>query len=156
MKSALLRQMSHNFPSTSALTGAAAEAAAGGRPQAQEDRILTALGLSRNPLPRATAKWQAIYYQDLAGRLLLPFEARCPEDAGVLRPWTAIVTVVELLPPSDDRSENDMGLKCKALWNGTAITVPLVDLEVQDGHPNSQLIEDYWYWFWNWTFDPQI
>ena len=126
------------------------------KPQTQEGRILTALGLLRGPLPHAVTQWLIRYYDYLAAHLSMPFEARCPEDAGVIRPWTSNVTVVELLTPSDHLARDGTGLKCKALRGGEATEIPLVDLEVENDRPNAQLIEDYWYWFWNWQFDPKI
>jgi hypothetical protein len=126
------------------------------KPQTQEDRILAALGLLRGPLPHAVAKWLIRYHDYLAERLCLPFEARCPEDAEVVRPWTSRVTVVKLLSPADHPPQDGAGLKCKALRDGETTEIPLVDLELETDHPNAQLIEDYWYWFWNWQFDPKI
>ncbi len=124
--------------------------------QTQEGRILAALGLVRGPLPHAVAKWLIRYHDFLAAHLLLPFEARCPEETGVLRPWTSNVIVVELLAPSDHFAQDGFGLKCKALRGAELCEIPLVDLEVESDQPNAQLIEDYWYWFWNWQFDPKI
>ena len=122
----------------------------------QEARILAALGLVCGPLPGVTIKWLTNYHAYLVANLRLPFEARCPEESGLIRPWTAIVTVEELLPPTDELSVADTGLLCKASHGATTIDVPFIDLEVEAGHRNAQLIEDYWYWFWNWRFDPHI
>jgi hypothetical protein len=126
------------------------------KPQTQEGRILIALGLLRGPLPHAVAKWLMRYYAYLAAHLHLPFEARCPEDSGVLRPWTSNVTVVELVAHCDPAGQDETGLKCRAMRGEETIEIPLIDIEVQSNHPNAQLIEDYWYWFWNWQFDPKI
>ena len=125
------------------------------KPLTQEGRILAALGLLRGPLPHAVTKWLLRYYDHLAAELRLPFDARCPEDSGVLRPWTSSVTVVELIPPAWE-SHDGAGLKCRARRGETLAEIPLVDLEIESDHPNAQLIEDYWYWFWNWQFDPHI
>jgi len=124
--------------------------------ETQESRILAALGLLRGPLPKVATKWLNCYYEYLLAHLRLPFEARCPEGSGVLRPWTSNVTVVALVAPSDHTVQDEMGLACEALRGGEAAEVALVDLEVEIDHPNSQLVEDYWYWFWNWQFDPKI
>ncbi len=126
------------------------------KPQTQEGRILAALGLPRGPLPRTVAKWLVRYFDFLSAELYIPFDARCPEDSGVLRPWTSYVNVVALLPPSDQTAQDGTGLKCKTLRDGNLSVIPLIDLEVENDHPNAQLIEDYWYWFWNWQFDPKI
>ncbi len=126
------------------------------KPLSQEGRILAALGLLRGPLPRAETKWLFRYYEYLAAHLCLPFDARCPEDSGLIRPWTSIATVVAILPPSESPSQDGTGLKCKALRNGAETEIPLIDLEIDSSHPNAQFVEDYWYWFWNWQFDPRI
>ena len=125
-------------------------------PLSQEDRILAALGLSRGPLPRVSLNCVVRYCRYLAAALQFPFEARCPEESGVVRPWTATVTVVELLWPTVASGGSEGELLCKALRGTVPSEVPLVDLEVDGDHPNAQLIEDYWYWFWNWRFDPEI
>jgi hypothetical protein len=148
--------MTQSVTATSALNDGVAVVAPRSKPQTQEGRILAALGLLREPLPHAVAKWLIRYHEYLAAHLSLPFEARCPEDSGVLRPWTSNVTVVELLAPCDHPAQDGTGLKCKALRGSEATEIPLVDLEVENDHPNAQLIEDYWYWFWNWQFDPKI
>ena len=101
-------------------------------------------------------KWLVRYHDYLAARLCLPFDARSPEDTGVVRPWTSAVNVVALVPPGDRCAEEGTGLKCRALRGSETTEIPLVDLEVESEHPNAQLIEDYWYWFWNWQFDPRI
>jgi hypothetical protein len=126
------------------------------KPQTQEGRILAALGLLRGPLPHVVSQWLMRYHGFLTAHLRLPFDARSPEESGVLRPWTSGVTVLALLPPGDRRADDDTGLKCKANRGAESAEIPLIDLEVDANHPNSQLIEDYWYWFWNWQFDPKI
>jgi len=126
------------------------------KPLTQEGRILAALGLAHGPLPHAVTKWLIRYYEYLSSRMCLPFEARCPEETGILRPWTSTVKVVELLEPSVRSAQDGAGLRCIAFRGGEQIVIPLIDLDVENDHPNVQLIEDYWYWFWNWQFDPQI
>jgi hypothetical protein len=148
--------MAQNITPTSASSETTAAVVPPWKPQTQEGRILAALGLARGPLPHAVTQWLIRYYNHLAAHLCLPFEARCPEESGVLRPWTSSVTVVALLTPSDESTQDGAGLKCKALRGGEATEIPLIDLEVENNHPNAQLIEDYWYWFWNWQFDPKI
>ena len=96
------------------------------------------------------------YYDFLSTSLTFPFEARCPEASGSLRPWTAEVWVIGLMPPAALAQVDESGLLCTALHNGEAIEVPLIDLDVAAEHANALLIEDYWYWFWNWRFDPGI
>ena len=151
--------MTHRVAATSASIETFTVVTPPSKSQTQEGRILVALGLLRGPLPHAVTKWLICYYDYLAAHLCLPFEARCPEDTGVLRPWTSSVTVLGLLSPTDHPVEDGTGLKCKVLRGGEATEtteIPLIDLEVESDHPNAQLIEDYWYWFWNWQFDPKI
>ncbi len=124
-------------------------------PMNQEGRILAALKKHRGALPHVSTEWLARYYDYLSENLVFPFEARCPEQTGRLRVWTAVVSVLEVAPPGPLAVADD-GLLCKALHEGAAIDVPLIELEVPQEHPNTQLIEDYWFWFWNWRFDPQI
>jgi hypothetical protein len=127
------------------------------RPMTQEQRILGALGLLRGPLPRVSQIWLARYHCQLARTLVFPFEARCPEVAGTVRPWTTVVSVIELISPADNAIGNEAGLLCRALRADEAsIEVPLIDLEVPAENANAEPIEDYWYWFWNWRFDPGI
>jgi hypothetical protein len=50
----------------------------------------------------------------------------------------------------------DTALLCRVIKGVREEEVPLVDLEVEENHPNFRLLEDYWYWIWNWRFDPRI
>ncbi len=148
--------MTQTFTATSTSIERLAFVTQPSKPLTQEGRILAALGLARGPLPHVVAKWLLRYHEYLAANLSLPFDARCPEDSGVVRPWTSNVTVVELLAPSDRPAQDGPGLKCEAIRGGAASEISLADLEVEGDHPNAQLIEDYWYWYWNWQFDPRI
>ena len=141
---------------TSATSDSFALVAKAPPPESQEGRILAALGLRRGPLPRVSLNCLARYHSYLAASLQFPFDARCPEESGPVRPWTSAVTVVGLLSPTAASADGDGGLLCNAFRGSTPSEVPLVELEVDSDHPNAQLIEDYWYWFWNWRFDPRI
>jgi hypothetical protein len=125
-------------------------------PLNQEGRILAALGQFGGALPRVAMKWLIRYHDHLSRTLVFPFEARCPEESGPVRPLTALVSVVELVPPSVITRADDVGLLCRTVRKDLAVEVPLIELEVAFEHINAQLIEDYWYWFWNWRFDPGI
>ncbi len=129
---------------------------------AQEDRILAALGIASGPLPQVHAEWLVRYYHFLSSRLSLPFDAEYAEDRPGQLPNVSLVTVIALLPPSDDAVEVD-GLYCRIDRAGRQIEAPLIDVELplqdstsQESSVNNELIEDYWYWIWNWRFDPQI
>jgi hypothetical protein len=122
----------------------------------QEARIRSALGLECGPLPALGRVWLRKYYEYMASHLFLPFEARCAENTGSFREPTDPATVLDILDPLRHPSEDDAGLVCRVRRGPQEEHVPLVDLEVDEDHPNYQLLEDYWYWVWNWRFDPQI
>jgi hypothetical protein len=122
----------------------------------QEKRIQAALGLACGPLPAVRDQWLAKYHRHLASRLSLPFEAQHVEDTGLHPPVSSLVTVTALLDPKQIPGADAAGLVCRVHRGTEEYNVPLVDLEVEEEHPNYQLLEDYWYWIWNWRFDPQI
>ena len=115
-----------------------------------------ALGLVRGPLPAVESRWLCKYYEYLAARLSLPFEARCTDDISGLRQLSPRVTAVALVDPDGNPSRENSGLTCTVRSGTLEAEVPLVELEVEEGSPNFELVEDYWYWFWNWRFDPRI
>jgi hypothetical protein len=122
----------------------------------QEKRIQAALGLARGPLPAVRGEWLSKYHRYLTTRLLLPFEAQHVEETGLYHPVSSLVTVTTLVAPDESPEADGAGLICRAYKGTEECDVPLVDLEVEEQHPNYQLLEDYWYWIWNWRFDPQI
>lgn len=122
----------------------------------QLGRIRLALGMCRGELPRVEIGTLRRYYQHLQTLLALPFLARCPEDATCARLHAEVATVVALVDPDEMLDPESSGLVCRALRESREITIPLADLELDERHPNHQLIEDYWFWFWNWRFDPRI
>lgn len=117
----------------------------------QEARVRAALGLSAGPLPAVGRRWLEKYYDHLAGRLSFPFEARYAEQSNSFS-----VTVSALLAPNHHALDEYAGLVCQTTLGAQDREIPLVDLEIDEDHPNFQLLEDYWYWVWNWRFDPQI
>jgi hypothetical protein len=120
----------------------------------QEARIRLALGLQRGPLPALGQGWLRKYHDYLLAHLSMPFEAQCAADTASFRGPTDPVEVLAILDPL--RHPDDVGLVCQVRRGPQEEQVPLVDLEVDEDHPNYQLLEDYWYWVWNWRFDPQI
>ena len=122
----------------------------------RDSRIRVALGLARGFLPRVRLRWLYNYYEHLASRLQLPFQARYAGDLRQQQPSASLVTVVGLVDPGADPDRESSGLLCKARTGEEADELPLADLEFEENSPNYQLIEDYWYWFWNWRFDPKI
>lgn len=126
------------------------------RERRQEDRIREALGIRRGPLPNVQYPWLLHYHRYLEARLVFPFEAEYAEDLFDYRQRISSVTVVAVLDPQDSRGHEDTGLLCRVLRGSEEVEIPLVDLELPEESPNSQLLEDYWYWIWNWRFDPGI
>jgi hypothetical protein len=122
----------------------------------QESRIRAALGLDAGPLPEVGKKWFDRYFEYLAPRLLLPFDAEYADDSSGYQQLILPVKVLALLHPDQCDLQEDDGLLCVALRGKHEIEIPLIDVELPANSPNSQLIEDYWYWFWNWRFDPKI
>jgi hypothetical protein len=125
--------------------------------QDQEARIRAVLGLSRGPLPKVNAEWLRKYHRFLAAELTFPFQARYSEEISANRePFVSEVEVFALVHPDEMPEIERTALLCRVLRDVQEEEVPLVDLEVDEDHPNSQLLEDYWYWIWNWRFDPRI
>lgn len=122
----------------------------------QLGRIRGALGLRGGELPRVEINGLRRYYQHLRTHLVFPFLARYPDIAAAPRLHAEVATITALIDPDTLLDPENLGLVCRALCESQAIMVPLVDLELGEGHPNHQLIEDYWYWYWNWRFDPRI
>jgi hypothetical protein len=124
--------------------------------QDRESRIRAALGIDRGPLPKIKAEWLRQYRLHLSSKLLFPFFARYNEESAGRAPVVFYVEVFGLADPDETPDVENSGLLCRALKNVREEEVPLVDLEVDEDHPNFQLLEDYWYWIWNWRFDPRI
>lgn len=123
----------------------------------QESRIRKALGLLRGPLPEIKAEWLSKYFRYLNDNLVFPFRARYTEELDPHQsPAIYSVEAFGLVDPTELRNLERTAILCRVLRNVKEEEVPLVDLEVDDGHPNFQLLEDYWYWIWNWRFDPKI
>jgi hypothetical protein len=123
----------------------------------QEDRIRKALGLANGPLPQVRFTLLVKYFDYLTVNLTFPFDAQLTEEMGFYRQLVySQVKTLALVYPRDESAQEYSGLNCSVLKTSQQIEVPLVDLEVDYVHPNSQLLEDYWYWIWNWRFDPKI
>ncbi|MGA2031271.1 MAG: calcium-binding protein [Thermoguttaceae bacterium] len=122
----------------------------------QESRIRAALGVRTGTLPKVEIACLRKYYAYLAARLVLPFAAQAAVDPGRIHPLRSEITVVRLVDPDQTVASESSGLLCQSRSGEEQFDLSLVDVEVDEAHPNFQLIEDYWYWFWNWRFDPQI
>lgn len=113
-----------------------------------EERIRAVLGTGkRSSLPEVNQATLAKYARYLSSRLTFPFEAHyCSETEPVVYP----VTVTELVDPEKSPEDHFTGVLCTAHLKNKAARLPLVDIEVAEGTPNFQVLEDYWYWLWNW------
>jgi hypothetical protein len=122
----------------------------------QEGRIRAALGIRHGPLPEVRTPWLRKYYEFLGQWLHVPFEAYYAGELGPFRQSASLVTALALLDPGTNSHHEHAGLVCQVRRGGQEVEIALVDLEVEAGHANYQLMEDYWYWFWNWRFDARI
>ena len=113
-------------------------------------RIATALGLDGGPLPNVDEETLCRYYDYLCEHLTLPFTAHSPAPTNREEETEFRCTVVELLPPSEYLDELIDGILCKTRKGAYEINLPLIELEIADGGPNFELIDDFWYWLWNW------
>jgi hypothetical protein len=123
---------------------------------AQVARIRSVLGLATGSLPAVDRRGLCKYYGYLSARLSFPFQARFAGDGPPPSGSASTVTVLALLDPREHPGDEYAGLVCRVTQDVRERELPLVDLEVDDEHPDFQLLEDYWYWVWNWRFDPQI
>jgi hypothetical protein len=84
------------------------------------------------------------------GHLGLPFEGRLCSPIGPHRDTKSPLTVICLMDPVREYAPEEMhGLICKAEQNGHRIELPLDRIDVAEGGPQDQLLEDYRHWLWN-------
>jgi hypothetical protein len=116
----------------------------------RRDRIAAALGPLGEDSPRVNEENHARYYRYLAARLSFPFTAHYPEPRSSLEEAEYRCAVLELLDPGKDIYDELDGIFCKTRKGKYEVNLPLIELEIPEDSPDSQLIEDYRYWFWNW------
>jgi hypothetical protein len=116
----------------------------------QKARILSALGPSDDRLPQVDDENLFRYYEYLSGNLRFPFTAYYPKPTNSVEETLHKCGVLGLLDPSKYISDEFDGIFCKTRKGTFEVNLPLVELEVPQGSPNFQQIEDYWSWFWNW------
>jgi hypothetical protein len=112
----------------------------------QEDRIRAVFGLTTDdPLPRRNKNAERTYHSYLRNHLSFPFEAKYWAEgsavSGLLRP----VTITGMRRRF--RFDEDFGIPCEASGVPYEEEVPVTELEIEEGSPNFQLIDDYVYWF---------
>jgi hypothetical protein len=116
--------------------------------QSPEERIGAVLGTgSHSSLPQVNQATLTKYARYLSSRLTFPFEARYSSET---EPVVYPVTVTELVDAEKSAEDHFTGVLCTAHLKNKTATLPLVDIEVAEGSPNFQILEDYWYWLWNW------
>jgi hypothetical protein len=116
----------------------------------QDDRIRAVFGLTRDDLlPEVDDTSLRTYYKFLAANLKLPFGATWEGESRV-RQVPEKVTVYALSDFEDDSGTDETyGILCKAKLVDGKNELPLSELEMKDGSPNEQILDDYNYWFWN-------
>ena len=116
----------------------------------QEDRILAALRVTTNRIPKVDQEMLWRYYYYLSRSLLFPFVAHYPQPTNSREESEFRCVAMSLLDPERQGGDELDGLLCKTRRGLHALNVPLIELVVPQKSPNFQLIEDYWYWLWNW------
>jgi hypothetical protein len=116
----------------------------------QRDRIMAALGLTRDCLPQVTDETLSRYYRFLSGELSFPFVTYYPEPTNPREQKEFRCIVLELLDPTTHLGDAFDGIFCKTRKGKYEINLPLTELAIPQHSPNSQLIDDYGYWFWHW------
>jgi len=114
----------------------------------QDDRVRMVFGLTSDDLlPRPDEETLETYYDYLAEKLSLPFEAKYHEEGSFFDPSPArCVTVVALGSKPEDLDE-DEGILCEVRTAEGEDLVPLTELELRRSDPNHQLVDDYAAWF---------
>jgi hypothetical protein len=118
--------------------------------KSQTDRIQAALGPLGDRSVRVDDETILRYYRYLAANLAFPFTAYYPLPKRSQEEVEYRATVVELLDPRKHVSGEFDGILCKVRKGLFEVILPLTELTVPEGDPNSQLIEDYLCWFWRW------
>lgn len=116
-----------------------------------EDRIRVVLGVAGDePIPAVRLEALRKYYDHLTANLVFPFEGRLAAPVGPHRDTRSPLRVLRLLDVDSYEPEEMYGLICKAEQNNERIELPLDRIDLPDGSPNRQLLEDYGYWMRNW------
>ena len=116
----------------------------------QRDRIMAALGLTRDCLPQVSEKTLSRYYRFLSAELSFPFVAYYPEPTNPREQAEFRCTVLELLDPARYLGDEFDGIFCKTRKGKYEINLPLNRVGDSEDSPNFRPIEDYGHWFWHW------
>jgi Calcium binding len=117
------------------------------KPDSQAERLRAILGGSGERLPRVGVETLRRFHDYLAEHLPFPFEAKLSSPLGPHRDTKSPLQVIRLLDPVREYAPEEMcGLICKAEQNGARIELPLDRIDVDEGSPHAQLLEDYRHW----------
>jgi hypothetical protein len=113
-------------------------------------RLRAILGTTAQRLPRVGLETLRKFHDYLVEHLPLPIEARLSDPIGPHRDTRSPLKVIRLMDPIKEYAPEEMyGLICKAEQNGHRIELPLDRIDVEEGSPHYQLLEDYRHWLWN-------
>ena len=113
----------------------------------QTDRLGAILGGTGDRLPRVGLETLRRFHGHLAEHLAFPFEGRLSDPIGPHRDTRSPLTVIRLMDPVKEYAPEEMyGLICKAEQGGHRVELPLDRIDVAEGSPSYQLLEDYRHW----------
>jgi hypothetical protein len=119
-------------------------------PGGQAERLRAILGGTGDRLPRVGLGTLRRFHGYLAEHLGFPFGGRLSDPIGPHRDTRSPLRVIRLMDPIQEYApEETYGLICKAEQNGERIELPLGRIDVEEGSPSYQLLEDYRHWLWN-------
>lgn len=110
----------------------------------QVDRIRMVFGLtSDDPLPAVDDQTQRQYVDCLKARLAIPFEIAYWANLSDYSHGRKRVRVVGL------GFDSMTGAMCEVRFKDETEQIPLVNVDLEEDHPNCQLVEDYKSWVWS-------
>jgi hypothetical protein len=113
-------------------------------------RIRLILGGKGDHVPTVSVESLRRFHDYLTAHLSFPFEGKLSSPIGPHRDTKSPLSVIRLLDPVHEYAPEEMyGLICKALQKGEKIELPLDRIDVKEGSPYYQLLEDYREWLAN-------
>lgn len=115
-----------------------------------DQRLQAILGGKGDDVPIVRVESLRRFHKYLAAHLSFPFEGKLSSPIGPHRDTKSPLSVIRLLDPVREYAPEEMhGLICKASQKGEKIELPLDRIDVPEGSPYFQLLEDYNYWLAN-------
>ena len=115
-----------------------------------DQRLQAILGGKGDDVPIVTLESLRRFHKYLVAHLSFPFEGKLSGPIGPHRDTKSPLSVIGLLDPVREYAPEEMhGLICKASQKGEKIELPLDRIDVPEGSPYFQLLEDYNYWLAN-------